>query len=91
MHSSGTISARRASIARPASPAISAIPGTEAAISSGSHVRCAQRTTPVSCSHQNDVIAVSTLPLSGMGSSITTSNAEMRSEATSKRRSSPTA
>jgi len=47
--------------------------------------------TLASCPDQNAVMAVSTRPLSGMGSAMTTSKAEMRSEVTMANRSSPTA
>jgi hypothetical protein len=47
--------------------------------------------TSASCSDQNAVMAVRTRPLWVMGSSITTSKAEMRSEVTISSRSSPTA
>ena len=46
-------------------------------------------TTSRRCSNQNADIAVSTRPLSGIGSAMTTSNAEMRSDVTSSSRSSP--
>jgi hypothetical protein len=42
-----------------------------------------------SSSSQKAVMAVSTRPLSGTGSSITTSKADIRSEATNSRRPSP--
>ena len=42
-------------------------------------------------SNQNAVIAVSTRPLLGIGSAMTTSNAESRSLVTISKRSSPTA
>ena len=42
-----------------------------------------------SSSNQYAVMAVSTLPLSGMGSAMITSKAEMRSEATISSRPSP--
>ena len=44
-----------------------------------------------SLSNQNSAICVSNAPLPGIGSPMTTSNALMRSEATIKMRSSPTA
>ena len=47
-------------------------------------------TTPSRCSNQKADIAVSTRPLSGIGSAITTSNAEIRSDVTISRRPSPT-
>ena len=41
------------------------------------------------CANQNAEVAVSTRPLSGMGSAMTTSKADMRSEVTMSSRSSP--
>ena len=67
--------ARRAPPGRPQRAA-------RAAISSGSAVTRLPGARSASSWHQNTVMAVSTRPLSGMGSVITTSNAEIRSEAT---------
>ena len=85
MHSIGSISARLHSIDRPASS------GTRAGSGSASR-SVAMRwlpTTPAKCSNQNADIAVSTRPLLVMGSLRTTSNADMRSDVTMSRRSSP--
>ena len=89
MHSIGSISARRTSMARPASrgslapaPGSSATSGTRAAISAGSAVTMVPGARSASSAHQKAVMAVSTRPLSGMGSAKTTSKAQIRSEAT---------
>ena len=85
MHSIFSISARRTSITRPARSGSSA-PGGRSATSV--EIRwLAQRSAK--CSSQNCVMAVSTRPLCGMGSAITTSNADMRSEVTNSSRPSP--
>ena len=90
MHSSGTISARRTSTARPA-PAVGqgAAAAAPRSISAGSTARIVPGTTSAISSHQNAVMAVSTRPFSGMGSAMTTSNALTRSEATMSSRPSP--
>ena len=85
MHSTGSISARRQSITRPASSGCWA--------SGGQSARSVDRRwlpiTSPSCSTQKAVMAVSTRPLWGMGSAITTSKAESRSEVTIRRLPSP--
>ena len=59
------------------------------AMTAGSAVRSEPGARSASSSHQKAVMAVSTRPLSGMGSAITTSKALMRSEATISSRPSP--
>ena len=58
-------------------------------ISPGSAASSVPGTTSAISSHQNAVMAVSTRPLSAMGSAMMTSKALTRSEATMSRRSSP--
>ena len=89
MHSRGSISARRTSMARPAHSGGSALPPSAAEISTGSAASSVPGTTSAISSNQKQVMAVSTRPLSGIGSAMTTSNALTRSEATMTRRSSP--
>ena len=88
MHSIGSISALRQSMMRPARS------GSAAATSAGRSARSVDTrwlpATSPSCSNQKADMAVSTRPLSGIGSAMTTSKAEMRSEVTISRRSSPT-
>ena len=91
MHSTGSISARRVSMTRPARSASSATFCADGGRSARSVERRWPGTTSASWSNQNADMAVSTRPLCGMGSSITTSKAEMRSLVTMSRRSSPTA
>ena len=79
MHSTGSISARRQSITRPAHSGLEAAAGGQSARSVETRWLPA---TSARCANQKADIAVSTRPLSGTGSSITTSNAEMRSEVT---------
>ena len=81
----GSISARRHSMKRPAMRGSRALWGRSAR---SVEIRC-DPTVPANCSNQKADIAVSTLPLFGTGSAITTSNAEMRSEVTISRRPSP--
>ncbi len=85
MHSIGSISAFRHSITRPAQSGRWALSGRSAR----SVLMRWLPTTPSNCSNQNADMAVSTRPLSGMGSAITTSNAERRSDVTISRRPSP--
>ena len=59
------------------------------AMAAGSAVIWLPGTTSAISSHQKQVMAVSTRPLSAMGSAMITSNALTRSEATMSRRSSP--
>ncbi len=79
MHSMGSIWARRTSSARPSidppgtASSRAAAAGTRARISSGSAVTTEPGASPASSSHQKAVMAVSTRPLSGMGSAKTTS------------------
>ena len=87
MHSIGSISARRTSIARPARSGIAAAAVREVRRIGRDEVGAARRRRAASA--QNTVIAVSTRPLSGTGSAKTTSKAEMRSEATISSRPSP--
>ena len=82
MHSSGTMSARRTSMARPDRSPSSPTPSTAPAISDGSEVTIAFSTTSATSSHQNAVIAVRTRPFCGIGSANTTSKALIRSDAT---------
>ena len=82
MHSIFSISARRTSIPRPATPSMSR---ASAGKSAGSTLTRWLGATSAIWSSQNAVMAVSTRPLSGTGSGITTSKAEMRSEATISR------
>ena len=63
--------------------------GTRATISAGSAVTMLLGARSASSSFQNAVIAVSTRPLSGIGSAKTTSNALIRSDATISRSPSP--
>ncbi len=88
MHSSWSISARRTSWARPAQPPGRAAPSASS-ISAGSTATMLPGTTSAISSHQKDVMAVSTRPLSAMGSAMMTSNALTRSEATMRSRPSP--
>jgi hypothetical protein len=85
MHSTGSISALRHSMTRPASSGRCAAAGRSA--------RSVDRRwlpiTSANCSNQNADIAVRTRPFSVMGSSITTSKAEMRSDVTRSSRPSP--
>ena len=85
MHSTGSISQRRTSIIRPASCSSRASGGSAA---TSVEMRWFGATSR-SCSNQKALIAVSTRPLPGTGSSITTSKADKRSDATMRRRSSP--
>ncbi len=86
MHSIFSMSARRQSMTRPsASGSLSARPGTSWA----SVLTRWLPTTSAKWSNQNADMAVSTRPLWVMGSDMTTSNAEMRSDVTSNSRSSP--
>ncbi len=90
MHSMSSISARWTSIARPAREA--SPPGRADARSGKSAGSALMRWLGArsdSSSSQAAVIAVSTRPLSGIGSSMITSNAEIRSEATMSNRPSP--
>ena len=89
MHSSGSISARRTRAARPAQPSRRAPPPSARSISAGSTARIVPGTTSAISSHQNQVMAVSTRPLSAMGSAMMTSNALTRSDATMSSRPSP--
>ena len=90
MHSSGSISARRTSTARPAHSAGTASPPQRGRrCSAGSAATRWPGTTSAISSHQKHVMAVSTRPLSGIGSAMITSKALTRSEATMSRRSSP--
>jgi hypothetical protein len=77
MHSMGSISARRTTMARPASSPSSTMRTRWLGAMSASR------------SSQKAVRAVRTRPLWGMGSSRTTSKAEMRSDVTMSRRPSP--
>ena len=86
MHSTGSMSARRTSIVR---PALSGIALASDGKSSGSTDTRWFGAMSANSSSQNAVIAVSTRPLSGMGSAITTSKADMRSEATNSNCPSP--
>ena len=74
----GSISALRTSMARPARSS----PATPAGNSAGSTLTRWLGATSAVSSSQKAVMAVSTLPLWGILSAITTSKAEMRSEAT---------
>ncbi len=85
MHSTGSIRQRRTSIIRPANASSRASSGSEA---SSVDTRWFGATS-ASNSNQNALMAVSTRPLSGTGSAITTSKALSRSEATMSRRSAP--
>ena len=85
MHSIGSISAFLQSMIRPSHSGRRHASGRS---SSEVEIRWLP-TTPSKVSNQNDDIAVSTRPLSGMGSAMTTSNADSRSEVTISRRPSP--
>ena len=85
------MSARRTSIARPAMSESWASSSPVSGIAAGSAVTRWLGAMSESTSSQCTVIAVSTLPLSGIGSARMTSNAEMRSDATMSNWSSPTA
>ena len=85
MHSTGSISASRHSITRPARAGSCAPSGRSAR---SVEMRWLSTTSRI-CSNQNADMAVSTRPLSGIGSAMTTSNAEMRSEVTISSRPSP--
>ena len=65
------------------------MPPSAASISTGSTARMVPGTTSAISSHQKHVMAVSTRPLSGIGSAMITSNALTRSEATMSSRSCP--
>ena len=65
------------------------MPPSAAEISTGSTASSEPGTTSAISSHQKQVIAVSTRPLSGIGSAMTTSKALTRSEATMSSRSCP--
>jgi hypothetical protein len=80
MHSTGSISQRRTSMIRPASPGSARAGGV-----SSVETRWLPPRSPRS-SNQNALIAVSTRPLSGTGSAMTTSKALSRSDATISRR-----
>jgi hypothetical protein len=86
MHSIGSISARRHNITRPSHSGFCASAGRPSSLVD----RRWLPTTPSNLSNQNADMAVSTRPLSGTGSSITTSNAEIRSDVTISNRPSPT-
>ena len=88
MHSMGSISARRTTMVRPVRSPCSP-PSAAGAEAAGSRLTRWLGATGDSSSSQKAVIAVSTRPLSGMGSAITTSKADMRSDATNRSRSSP--
>ena len=81
MHSRGYISALRTSSARPAHSGRLAASGKSAG---SAETRWVEATEAKYSDHQT-VIAVNTLPLSGIGSLNTTSNAEIRSVATISR------
>ncbi len=86
MHSTGSISHRRTSIIRPVSAGSRADGGS-------APTRVDTRwldATSDSSSNQNALMAVRIRPLSGTGSAMTTSNALSRSDATMRRRPSPT-
>ena len=83
------MSARRTRTARPAHSGGSAAPPSASAMATGSAVSWLPGTTSAISSHQKVVMAVSTRPLSVMGSAMITSNALTRSEATMSRRPSP--
>jgi hypothetical protein len=87
MHSIGSMSARRTSIARPATSSISAATGGSSA---GSVATRCVGAIPASWPAKYAVIAVSTRPLSGTGSAKTRSKAEILSDATMSSRPSPT-
>ena len=87
MHSIGSISALWQSMTRPSQSSSRRSSGRSA---TSVEIRWLGATS-ASCSDQNSVIAVRTRPLSVMGSAMTTSKAEMRSEVTISSRSSPTA
>ena len=90
MHSMSSISARWTSIDRPArwsEPTGQA--GAPSGKSAGSALIRWLGARSASSSSQCRVMAVSTRPLSGMGSAMITSKAEIRSEATISRRPSP--
>ena len=89
MHSSWSISACRTRTARPAQSAGNAAPPSASAMATGSAVIWVPGTTSAISSHQKLVMAVSTRPLSVMGSAMITSNALTRSEATMRRRPRP--
>ena len=85
MHSSGNISALRTSMARPCHCVCSRNPGTVVSITCGSQLTSADGTASPNSLIQKLVIPVRTRPFSGIASSMTTSKALSRSEATIKR------
>ena len=82
------MSARLTSTARPAQSAGRAAPSARS-MAAGSTASNVPGTTSAISSHQKQVMAVSTRPLSTMGSAMTTSNALTRSDATMTRRPPP--
>ena len=92
MHSIGSISALWQSIVRPVQWAGNpgACPLRLEPISSGPVAKRCPGTTSDKRSNQKADIAVSTRPFSGIGSAMTTSNAEIRSEVTINNRFSST-
>ena len=88
MHSMGSISARWHSMVRPSRSTDTVAPRTASRSVVAVEIRCPS-TRSANCSNQKDVMAVRTRPLSTIGSSITTSNAEMRSEVTISKRPFP--
>ena len=82
MHSIDSMSAFRTTMDRPARS------GRSNPAGGSSETRWLGARSVIS-SNQNAVMAVSTRPLSGIGSAITTSKAEMRSDVTNSRLPSP--
>ena len=91
MHSTGSIWALVVSITRPSRSASAATACAEGGRSARAVETRWPGTTSDSSANQKADIAVRTRPLCGIGSAMTTSNAEMRSLVTISSRSSPTA